>query len=154
VTERECINFSDLPPELRIEIWKYALPVLTTTDIKRTSVSILATSLSCRKNKMPHIEINLEGSKSVAVSAEMRDVIALLRTCKLARDIALKAFQHVLPLGSQDLLHFDDHSTIHVHKFGKTLGKLLVKSLYLGLHVPQVSFFENIKNLSIGSGTF
>ena len=129
--------FSKLPSELRIQVWKLALPLKEDQDGRRVISILLLRSLRI----FPRFLVDASGFSPLGhTSPQWRD-LRLLSTCRESRIIFLETFKHSIELGygsRPQVIRFDDRATIFVRNFQELICKL-AETLELGRPVPAMS---------------
>ena len=149
----EFTLFPKLPTELRLIIWKFALPNGAADDGKRifclntqfvnddtrlNAIFYLTTSrhAPCDPSPRNKAEMNVEYENW---RRDMRDV-GLLRACKESRDVFLRAFPHTLSTTNGGVIRFDDQTTIHVENwYARSLKYVMKEAFQKNLQLPSIN---------------
>lgn len=155
----ESTLFPKLPIELRVVIWKFALPNGAANDGKRVFClhaqtvnddTRLSLTFCLKPLCLTHCHMSSgRGPENMVIEYEnwrkdMREV-SLLRLCKESRNVFLDAFPHHLSAGHFGVIHFDNQTILHVEDWlDESLRNVLGQAIHQNLLLPSINTIRKI----------
>jgi len=151
-------HFPKLPIELRLIIWKFALPNGANDDGNRVfcfhahithSLTLQCSEVTFRVTprmiptppSLTPETLRIQADLKAEDQLDRKDMrnVALLRACKESRDVFLNRFQRILPAEGMGVIRFEDQTSIHIRNNGDALKKDILFALQRQ-HNPLPSF--------------
>lgn len=141
--------FSKLPAELRLEIFKLALPKSTS---RLRWIKVLVKNIHITKNDQLTVTFTIpqgiQGPREEWLD-NLYD-IRLLKTCKESQTVFLKRFKNHLQTRRHGKIRFDDEATVYIDNYGRLLrNKYFEQAMTSHSQVQLPDWFNGMKGLAL-----